>query len=109
MNHPARRAFHALCTRTANAALDDLSKALQSARDRVNNTATIRQLDLRDATEATINALQSLESTRRFLSNPIARGEQIDDRCYDQGEELALSPFTPPASTPRASIGDHCA
>lgn len=101
----AQHAFANLCRQSAIATLDELSNAIERARVTVHDDAAIAQPDLRDSAEAAINALQSLEATRRFIANPIVHGEPLADRRYDQGAELAIAPLTHVAPTPGIYVG----
>lgn len=100
--------FQRLCKDAALAAFDELAQAVDRARGFAASDGVIHQLDLRDRAEAAMNALQSLESTRRFLAGPPAPADPLADPRYDCGHELQLSRTAalPAASTTR-HLGAH--
>lgn len=83
-------AFHLLCKSAAIDALSDLAAAIERARLLVARHGSIEQTDLRDDAEKAINALQSLASARRCMTNPV-RGEPLQDHGYDRGQELQIA------------------
>lgn len=82
--------FHDLCKRLAAESLNELATAIERARPLVACSTAVIQADLRDHAEAAINALASLECTRRLMNDPIFRGEPLQNAEYDRGLELQI-------------------